>query len=124
MNNNENDKNQTDVGAQQLQKNNEQKGRMATPMQNLARSGLNAATRGAWNKVRNAPVIGNAAKKAEDKLANKLGNNRLANNLANKKFGNNNPNKNQTNLENHQKPELGAPTKEGNNNPASAKMVM
>ena len=121
MNNNENDKNQTDVGAQQLQKNNEQKGRMATPMQNLARHGLNAATGGAWNKVRNAPVIGNAAKKAEDKLANKLGNNRLANNLANKKFGNNNPNKNQTNPENHQKPELGAPTKEGNNNPASAK---
>ena len=45
---------------------------------------LNKATGGNWNKVRNAPIVGNLAKKGENALGNKLANNKLGRNLLNK----------------------------------------
>ena len=59
----------------------------AEKLQNITRAGLNMATHGAWNKVRNAPIVGDAAKRSEQKLANNLGN----------RFGN----------KEHQRPNLG-----------------
>ena len=53
------------------------------PSQNAVNRGLNAATRGNWNKMRNAPIVGGVAKKAEDKLANKFGNTRLGKKIDN-----------------------------------------
>ena len=76
---------------------NNEKARMVNSQHNIANRGLNAATGGAWNKARNAPIIGAAAKKTEDKLNNKLQNSKLG-----KHF---NPNE-------HQRPNLGAETKD------------
>ena len=54
-------------------------------LQNMSRRGLNMATGGAWNRVRNAPVIGAAAKKAENKVADKLENSKLGRKVADPK---------------------------------------
>ena len=59
--NNDGEKGQTNKAAQER-------------LQRATRGGLNAVTGGAWDKVRNAPIIGGAARKAENKLANKLDN--------------------------------------------------
>ena len=67
--------------------------------QDLSQRGLNTATGGAWNKVHNAPLIGQAAKRGEQKIANKLENSKLVQKAANPL--------------NHQRPNLGVPT---NNN--------
>lgn len=67
---NEGNNNQVNSGEQKL-------------AENAARRGLNVATGGAWNKVRKAPVVGNMAKKGEQKLAQKLANNRPGKNLTN-----------------------------------------
>ena len=77
-------------------------------LQNLTRRSLNAATGGAWNKARNAPIIGAAAKKAENKIADKVGNSKIGQKLINPT--------------NHQKPEnLGAPTEEEATKPNAPK---
>ena len=62
-------------------------------LQNLTRTGMNAMTGGAWNKARNAPIVGSALKKTEEKAANKLGNTKLG-----------------QRINNHQRPNMGAPT--------------
>ena len=64
-------------------------------LQTASRRGLNAVTGGRWDKVRNAPIVGAAAKKAENKVADKLGNSKLGKKIVN-----------------HQRPNLGAPTKD------------
>lgn len=71
--------------------------------ENATRRGLNMATGGAWNKVRNAPIIGNAAKRGEQKLAKKLTDNRLGRNLVNKN-GIAKPNSNEDNQNDKAKP--------------------
>ena len=71
-------------------------------LQNITNRGLNAATGGTWNKARNAPIIGNALKNAENGIANKLGNSRLANKLIN-------PGQ-------HKRPNLGVQTKDAEEN--------
>lgn len=52
---------QADIGAKKLQ-------------QNAVRGGLNYVSGGQYEKIRNAPVVGNAAKKVEDVATNKLNN--------------------------------------------------
>ena len=79
----------------------------AERLQNIARGGLNTATGGAWNRVRNAPIIGNAAKNAENNLADKIGNSRLGKKI--------------NNTDNHQRPDLGVQNKEEENNPNNSK---
>jgi len=77
--------------------------------------GLNAATGGKWNKVRNAPILGAAAKKVENAVADKAANSELGKKLTNnpiaKRLANrNNP---QNNPVNHKKPDnLGAKTED------------
>ena len=46
-------------------------------LQNATRRGLNAATGGAWNKVRNAPIVGAKAQNLENKIADRLGNSKV-----------------------------------------------
>ena len=70
-------------------------------LQNLSRRGFNAATGGAWDKARNAPIIGAAAKKMEQKAADKLSNTKLGKKLSDPA--------------NHKRPNLGVPTKQSGN---------
>ena len=67
-------------------------------LQNISRRGFNTLTNGKWDKVRNAPIIGNAAKKVEQKAADKLGNTKLGQKIASP--------------DNHKRPNLGVPAKE------------
>ncbi len=71
-------------------------------LQNLSRRGFNAVTGGAWDKARNAPIIGKAAKRMEKKTADKLGNTKLGKKLSDPA--------------NHKRPNLGVPTKTGEQN--------
>ena len=78
MNNDQNNNSRNDLASERLQE--------------LSRRGLNAATGGAWNKVRNVPIVGAAAKRSEEKIADKLGNNRLVRKLNNNANGHERPN--------------------------------
>ena len=71
-------------------------------LQEISRRGLNTLTHGRWDNVRNAPIVGKAAQKAEKKVADKLGNTKLGKKIAGPG--------------NHTRPNLGVPTKENNEN--------
>ncbi len=93
---------------QDLEHNNSSNNDIASKrLQELSRNGLNMATHGAWNKVRNAPVIGAAARRGEEKMANKLADNKLGRKLANPT--------------NHQRPNLGVSNKENQTKPNNPK---
>ena len=94
MNNSDNEEN--NVG-----RNKQQNSAASERLHDISRRGLNAATGGAFNKVRNAPVLGAAARKVEDKVADKLGKTKLGQKLAS-----------------HQKPNLGV-SSENTENQAS-----
>lgn len=63
-------------GKNGLGKNNQQSAHNER-LQNITRRGLNAATGGAWNKVRNAPIVGAKAQNLENKIADRLGNSKV-----------------------------------------------
>ena len=120
MNNaNESNNGANTAAEQQLQNNSQQRQNPVASQraQNLTRRGLNMATGGAWDKLKKAPIVGNAAKKAEDKLANRLGNGRLG-----KGPHPSNPGGNRlSNPENHQKPDLGVQPPNTKNDPKDPK---
>ncbi len=83
--------------------NNQQSNVGSDRIRSATSKGLNAVTGGAWNKARNAPIIGKKLQDAEDKLADKIENSKLGRRVAK-----------------HQRRKLGAPTpeeKQQQNNP-------